>query len=77
MRFLGCVGETKIIRKDSQDLVKSLLSAGLDVNIASSASLNEATDIAKRLNLMTGEVHMRTFYLKDKDVAQTLENILN
>ena len=77
LRFLGCVGETKIIRKDSQDLVKSLLSAGLDVNIASSASLNEATDIAKRLNLMTGEVHMRTFYLKDKDVAQTLENILN
>lgn len=74
---MGCVGETKIIRKDSQDLVKSLIAAGIDVNIASSAGISEATDIAKRLNLMSAEVHMKTFYLKDKDIAQTLENILN
>lgn len=58
-------------------MVKSFISAGIDVNIASNAGLNEATDIAKRLNLMSAEVHMRTFYLKDKDVAQNLENILN
>lgn len=77
LRFLGCVGETKVIRKDSQELVKSLISAGIEVNIASSAGLNEATDIAKRLNLMSEEVHMKTFYLKDKDIPQTLENILN
>jgi magnesium-transporting ATPase (P-type) len=33
--FLGCVGETKVIRKDSRALIRSFSDAGIGVNIAS------------------------------------------
>lgn len=55
MEFLGCVGETKVIRKDGEDLIESFLNAGVPVNIASQGSLNETSDIARRLKLMPVE----------------------
>ena len=77
LTLLGCIGETKVIRQDSQDLIESLLSAGVGVNIASDLSLSETSDIAKRLNLLPQEHDINTFYLKENDIQQTLDNILN
>jgi magnesium-transporting ATPase (P-type) len=40
LEFLGCVGETKVIRKDSRDLIQSFVNAGVRVSIASSGPIN-------------------------------------